>query len=199
MESVLEPLNKVCFKCAACKKILIISSFRYLSRLKNNSRRKLFCSPRCSLNGVRDQKTRQLISQAQKGISVLSRGRPGHIVSDETKAKIRNARLGKKRGKYDFDLVRQEVALGAQRFFVTNPIIPDAIIVEGTKVIALEIQKVRWENDAKRKFGTYDKNPNHGYDEVRIVWYNRASVKMKVWVWKKETREWSLLWQRPRE
>jgi hypothetical protein len=201
LESVLEPLNKVCFKCASCEKILIISSLRYLDRLKNSSRKKLFCSPRCSLlNRIRDQKTRQLISQAQKGISVLSRGRPGHIVSDETKAKIRNARLGKKRGKYDFDLVRQEVALeGAQRFFVTNPIIPDAIIIEGMKVIALEIQKVRWENDAKKKFANYDNNPEHGYDEVRIVWYNRASVKMKVWVWKKETREWSLFWQRPRE
>jgi hypothetical protein len=201
LESVLEPLNQVCFKCAACKKILIISSFRYLDRLKNSSRKKLFCSPRCSLlDRAQNLQTRQLISQAQKGISVLSRGRPGHIVSDETREKIRNTKLGKKRGKYDFALVRQELALeGVQRYFVTYPIIPDAIIVEGTNVIALEIQKVRWENDAKKKFANYDNNPNHGYDEVRIVWYNRASVRMKVWVWKKETREWSLFWQRSRE
>jgi hypothetical protein len=152
------------------------------------------------LDRAQNLQTRQLISLAQKGISVPSRGRFGHIVSEETREKIRNAKLGKKLGKYDFALVRQELALeDVQRYFVTYPIIPDAIIVEGTRIIALEVQKTRWENQAKQKFGTYDKNPNHGYDEVRIVWYNRASVKMKVWVWKKETKEWSLFWQRPRE
>jgi hypothetical protein len=152
------------------------------------------------LDRAQNFQTRQLISLAQKGISVPSRGRPGHIVSDETREKIRNIKLGKKLGKYDFDLVRREVALeGAPRYIVTNPVIPDAIIIEGTNVIAVEIQKARWENDAKKKFANYDNNPNHGYDEVRIVWYNRESVKMKVWIWKKETREWSLFWQRPRE
>ncbi|MEO9362478.1 MAG: hypothetical protein ABI348_01135 [Nitrososphaera sp.] len=147
-----------------------------------------------------DPEARKQISQAQIGISVPSRGRPGHIVSDETRVKIRNAKLGKKLGKYDFNLVRNEIALeGAQRYFVTYPIIPDAIIIDGTRVIALEVQKARWENNAKKKFETYDNNPDHGYDEVRVIWYTREGIRMKIWVWKKETKAWSLFWERPRE
>lgn len=97
-------------------------------------------------------------------------------------------------------LILLEVALeGAQRYLITSRVIPDAIMVEGSNLIALEIHKVRWENDAKKKFANYDNNPNHGYDEVRVVRYNREGVKMKVWTWKKETREWSLFWQCARE
>lgn len=194
MESIIEPLNQVCFRCATCSKILIVSASSYLRRLKNSDNKKLFCSLRCSPEVIKR------ISQSQLGVSVPSRGRIGHIVSDETREKIRNKKLGKKLGKYDLDLVKREVALeGAQRYLITSPIIPDAIIVEGTRVIALEIQKTRWENDAKKKFANYDNNPDHGYDEVRVVWYDRTSVRMKVWMWKKETREWSLFWQRPKE
>jgi len=85
-----------------------------------------------------------IISLAQKGISVPSRGRPGHIVSDVTREKIRNKKLGKKLGKYDFDLVRREVALeGAQRYLITSRVIPDAIMVEGSNLIALEISSTK--------------------------------------------------------
>jgi hypothetical protein len=149
---------------------------------------------------VADPEARKQISRAQIGISVPSRGRPAHIFSDETSAKIRNTKLGKKLGKYDFNLVGHEIALeGAQRYFVTYPIIPDAIIVDGTRVIALEVQKAGWKNNAKKKFETYDNNPDHGYDEVRVIWYTREGIRMKIWVWKKETKAWSLLWERPRE
>jgi hypothetical protein len=134
------------------------------------------------------EETRQKIILKQKGISKPQCGRAGHIVSEETKAKIRQSKLGKS-WKADHDIILRELAFTArEKFAITNGLIPDAIFIEDGKLVALEVEKKRWETDIKRKMKNYDKRGD--YDKVIIVWYSLEGERLKEW--HKERGEWTL-------
>jgi len=144
---------------------------------------------RCS--GLGRKLTEEIVQKViskQKGVSVIARGRIGHPVSQETREKIRLAKTGK-RHFVDHDIIIRELACrGTQNFAVTNGLIPDAIFIEDGKLVALEVEKERWETGIRKKMKSYDRRGD--YDKVILVWYSPDGQRLKEW--HKENGEWSL-------
>ncbi len=171
--------------CTSCNVIITLDDWEYRRRLKNE--RGIFCSPKCALIGRRcDLETKTKISNSQKGISVLSRGRKGHIVTEETKEKIRQSRLGTSSIKDNNIIIEDIISRKVQKYALTEKLIPDAIYIENGKLVALEIEKKSCESDAKRKMQNYEKR--NGYDKVIIAWYSKDKKKIKEWI--KEKGKW---------
>jgi hypothetical protein len=159
--------------------------------MKKSSSGRIFCSKKCASTGrVFTQERKEKISLAQRGISVLSRGRPGKTIPQEIREKIRQTKLGMKLGKYDFDVITKE--LGIQKPDRAVPLfglIPDAIMLVGKKLIALEVEKKPIESDIRRKMKMYENISL--FDEVRIVWYLRNGERFKEF--RKTNGEWKVV------
>jgi len=120
--------------------------------------------------------TRQRLSQSQKGVSVLSRGRKGHKLSQETKEKIRKAKLGKSSIKDNHIILNDLKTRNYDKAITTIKVIPDAIMMKDGKLIALEVEKKRHENLVRKKMDNYI---NDEFDIVIISWYLPNGEKMR--------------------
>ena len=82
--------------CRYCNKEIRIQNWDLNRRLKNKTG--IFCTKKCGLlfRGSHSKETNEKIRNAQIGISVPSRGRSGHIVTEETRNKISLMLLGRK-------------------------------------------------------------------------------------------------------
>lgn len=174
--------------CNYCKKELILKRWEYNLRLKENERG-IFCSPRCSLIGKKlSEETRKKIAEKQKGKSLLTRGRKGHVVSDETKEKIKLTKIGKP-WNGDWDIVHRAAQIKKlQKYVVTRAPIPDIIYVEDGKLIAIEVEKKPWETMIRKKMDGYKEN--NGYDKVILMWFLPTGEFMKEWTL--ENGKWTL-------
>lgn len=89
--------------------------------------------------------------------------------------------------------ILREIALnGFNKFATTQHVVPNAIVVRDGKLIAIEIERERWESGVRHKMKSYDEYPAHGYDEVLLFWYTPDNIRRKVWTLK--DGEWSLTW-----
>lgn len=179
----------VTVECLRCKKPITMKRWAYNHKIKKSKRDGLFCSLECSLIGhVTPQETRNKISKSQIGISVLSRGRVGHLVSEATRKKLSQSRIGK-HIQTDWDIVDRDLKeRGIIKSAITKTVVPDSIFIDKDGLlVAYEVEKKTWENEAKRKMLKY-KDMN-GYDKIIIVWYSRG-VKKKEWSKTKNDFEW---------
>lgn len=184
-------MPKIIANCAYCKKEIEMELWQYNDRVKNNKGRGIFCSPEHALYGRSvSEETRNKISIAQKGISVPTRGRPGHKVSDETKEKIRLKKLGNMNGgqKHHIIIHKELSFRKTSKYAITKGLVPDAIFIEDGKLVALEIEHKKWETDIREKMKMYE--DRNDYDKVIIVWYSPEGKRLKEWV--KTNGEWTL-------
>jgi hypothetical protein len=180
--------------CSNCGNKFVKEKGYYDNALKRRPNQKQwFCSVSC-INTNREgrnisEETRIKIVAAQKGISCPSRGRIGHIVSEETREKIRQSRLGQP-SISDHDIILQELAYrGTPKYAITRYIIPDAIFIEDGHLVALELEKKKWETDIRRKMKSYENSTD--YDKVVLVWYSPKGERLKEW--HKDNGEWKLV------
>lgn len=182
----------IILRCVVCKKEFLKEVSNYNQTLKRYPNQKQwFCSPECSYT-VRKGRPRQSdevierIRSKQLGVSVPSRGRKGHIITAETREKIRQSKLGIAT-KTDHSIILTELAFRkVKRFAVTHGLIPDAIFIEDGKLVALEIEKERWESAIRTKMQGY--NNRNDYDKVILVWYSPSGERLKEWI--KENGDW---------
>jgi len=161
--------STIYIKCSMCKKDLELRKWDYDRRIRNSERNMIFCSPTCSLTGRNPSKeTKQKISSSQKGISVMRRGRIGHDVTEKTKEKIRSTKLGVSSIKDNDIILRDLKKRDYDKMIDIIKVIPDAIMIKDGKLIALEVEKKRWENDVRKKMKNYIKDQ---FDIVIISWY----------------------------
>ena len=102
------------------------------------------------------KETIKKISESQKWVSVLSRGRPGRVIPLEVRQKIRQTRLGQQATETDWGIVHREMALrGISKYAITSRPIPDAVFIENGKLVALELEKKPMESEIRRKMKAY--------------------------------------------
>ncbi|MDE1814297.1 MAG: hypothetical protein KGH87_08210 [Thaumarchaeota archaeon] len=182
-------ITHVKFNCPKCNKETIIEKRKYDNRLKNSKRHLVFCSLECSNNiHIVTDDMRERISKKQRGISVMSRGRPGHITTEETRRKISLSKTGQSYPK-DWNIILEE--LQNQKFDRSMPLIkpvPDAIMIKDGKVIALEVEKETGEYGIRDKMKLYE-NVTY-FDQVIIVWY-RTDTRERVGEFHKVNGVWS--------
>ena len=179
-------------ECAHCKKPISMKRYTYNNKMKRNKRDGLFCSILCSSIGrIPSEETKQKLSQSQKGISVLSRGRPGTKVSEETKEKIRKSKLGKINGEQKHHIIiDKELSFRkTDKYAITKGLVPDAIFIEDGKLVALEVEQKAHETNIREKMRMYENR--NDYDKVIIVWYSRDGKRLKEW--QKDNGEWKLI------
>ena len=187
------PSNKngiIVLKCSQCKQTFYRKKWYHENLMQKNSRAKVFCSPKCSLlkQHPRDE-TIEKIRSKQLGVSVLSRGRVGHTVSEETKEKIRLKKLGKP-APVDTAIILNELKFRKiEKSFAMVGLIPDAVFIEDGKLVALEVEKERWETGVRRKMAAYNNRPE--YEKVILVWYSPEGKRLKEW--QKDNGEWTLV------
>jgi hypothetical protein len=176
--------------CSRCGIKFYIRRWYHDQLKKDNKGRGYFCSRRCALIARNvSQEQRDKISKAQKGISVLSRGRKGKVIPPEVREKIRQSKLGKP-SPQDYMIVHTALeALGVKKAAVTKGLVPDAIFVKDGLLTALEVEKKRIESDIRRKMAQYDNRDD--YDKVIIMWYDPKGNYLKQWV--KYKGEWNLV------
>lgn len=179
----------VTVECFKCKKPITMKRWEYNHKINRNKRDGLFCSIECGLLGRKlSETTKDKIRQSQIGISYPQRGRTGHLVTETTRLKISQSRIGK-HIQTDWDIVDRDLKeRGIIKSAITKTVVPDSIFIdEDGLLVAYEVEKKTWENEAKRKMLKY-KNMN-GYDKVIIVWYSRG-IKRKEWSKTKNDLEW---------
>lgn len=191
-------------KCGTCGKNMLLNRWDYNSRLKNSNSNKLFCSNTCSLTGRKvsretkqklsqsqkgisvpsrgkspSEEVRKKISSSQKGISVMSRGRKGRILPENVKEKIRRSKIGIPSIK-DNDIILNDLKTrDYDKAITTIKVIPDAIMVKNGKLIALEVEKKKYEYDIRKKMDNYI---NDEFDKVIISWYLPNGEKVRDFV-----------------
>lgn len=162
--------------CSKCGKEIIRLKCYYNHQIKRSKSGKPYCSASCAKdNRYLSPESIQKIKYKQKGISVMSRGRKGHIITQETKDKIRLSKLGVPAPK-DFQVIINEIKL--EESTKTIPLvkrIPDGIIIRNNKVIAFEVEKEPAMWGIRNKMNLYDDDTI--YDEVIIIWY-RDNIKI---------------------
>lgn len=163
--------------CASCGKEFKLRRWDYNRRKKTSKRKQVFCSPKCSLTGqVLSEETKQKISVAQKGVSVMSRGRKGRIIPEDVKEKIRRSKIGIP-NKKDNDIILNDLKTRHyDKVITTIKVIPDAIMVKDGKLIALEVEKKKYEYDIRKKMKNYI---NDEFDIVIISWYLPNGEKVR--------------------
>jgi hypothetical protein len=183
-------MPKIIGNCAYCKQEIEMELWEYNARIKNNKGRGIFCSPEHALNGRSvSEETKRKISLAQKGISVLSRGRKGHPVSEETKEKLRLRKLGNTNGQNHHLIIDKELSFRkTSKYAITKGLVPDAVFIEDGKLVALEVEHKKWETEIRKKMKMYENR--NDYDKVIIVWYSPKGERLKEWI--KTNGEWTL-------
>lgn len=179
--------------CARCGKEFERPKWYHELCMQNNKGRGPFCSHRCALiaRNVSEEQRRR-VSESQIGVSVPSRGKKGHMTTEETREKIRQSKLGVPCKNNHYDLVVKELALRQKtKYAITKGTVPDAIFIEDGKLVALEVENKICESDTRRKMKSYDNNSN-GYDKVILVWYNPRMDNNRVKEWILENGEWSV-------
>jgi len=174
--------------CANCNKQFQRKRWQWKRDSRIGKGRGPFCSNICSLVGrpVSD-KTKEKLRKSQIYIPKPQSGIIGHPISKETKQKISETKTGISI-KPDWDIVDTEMKRrGIIKYAITREPIPDTIFIENEKLVALELQKNRYESSVRTKMRLYDNCRSH-YDKVIIVWYNTDGKFMKEWV--KENGEW---------
>ena len=175
--------------CGRCEKEFYVRRWYHNQLAKDNKGRGHFCSRKCALiarNVSAEQRLK--ISIAQKGVSVMSRGRKGKVIPQDVREKIRNSKIGVP-SKKDFEIVNTALKqLGVSKAAITKGLVPDAIFIENGRLVALEVEKKRYEVDIRRKMLAYDNRPD--YDKVIIIWYSPSGEYLKTWT--KDNGEWSL-------
>jgi hypothetical protein len=92
--------------------------------------------------------------------------------------------------KVDWDVVVSELAArGVTKYAIMREPIPDAVWIEGDRLVALELEKKRWESDVRRKMRQYKEVDK--FDKVILVWYSRDLRRLKEWVLENGT--WTLI------
>jgi hypothetical protein len=175
--------------CTYCHKLFIISKGEYNKRKKHNQRG-MFCSWKCATTEHNvSPEMRRAISIAQKGVSVPARGRFGHSVSEATKEKIRLKKLGRP-APVDTAIIISELKFRKiEKYFAMVGLIPDAVFIQDGKLVALEVEKERWETGIRRKMAAYNNRPE--YEKVILVWYSPSGKRLKEW--HKDNGEWKLI------
>lgn len=192
-KSAQNPEAYIELECGTCRKVFSKPMWVYNQSLKKYpNQKRWFCSLDCNYKSrfghVTPQEVRDKISRAQKGITFMSRARPGHEVTEETKEKIRLKKLGKP-SKKDYDIIMRELAFRAKgKYAITKGLVPDAIFIEDGKLVALEVEKERWFTGIKTKMQQYENR--NDYDKVIIVWYSPEGERLKEW--QKDNGEWTL-------
>lgn len=186
--------STITLPCDGCHKEITLLNWVYNQRVRGNKSGKIFCSGRCSaLNQPIESRERSnlhliKVAKQQKGMSRPECGRKGHSVSQETRDKIRNAKLGKP-SPQDTDIILRELQNQRyQKAVTTIGLVPDAIFLRDGKLIAFELEKKRWETAIRRKMEKYDGDTR--YDEVIIVWYNLQGERVKEY--RKIDGEWTV-------
>jgi len=185
--------TKIITNCFRCDTELILLKWDYESRIKKNNGR-VYCSSRCSTlsrpDEIKQRDTDRIrkVALSQKGTSRPECGRKGHEVSQETRDKIRQSKLGKPSPK-DTEIILSELKNQYyQKAVTTIKLVPDAILFRDGKLIAFELEKKKWETDVRRKMKQYDNDTR--YDEVIIVWYSPEGIRLKEY--RKIAGEWSV-------
>lgn len=180
----------ITINCVNCNKEFVIRRWEYNDRIKRNQRG-IFCSSKCSLIGKNpSNETREKISQSQKGKSVLTRGRPGHVLTEETKEKIRQSKLQlNKKIIPDWEIVHKAAEIqNLKKYVITRAPIPDILFVdENGKLVAVEVEKKKWENEVRKKMDMHTLNT--GYDKVILMWFLPTGEFQKQWVF--ENGKWT--------
>ena len=178
------------FVCPRCGKHFERIKWYYRLLMKDNKGRGPFCSRRCGLiaRNVSDEQRRQ-VSESQKGISVMSRGRKGRIIPFEVREKIRKTKLGKPAPQDHAIVLSALELLGVKKAAVTKGLVPDAIFVKDGLLTALEVEKKKYEFDIRCKMQQYDNRTD--YDKIIIMWYDPKGKYLKQWV--KQKGEWHLV------
>jgi len=181
-------------RCFTCGKQFLKETGLYNQTLKRYpNQERWFCSLECNIkkrygHPVSPEAVEKIRAK-QLGISVLSRGRKGHIISEETREKIRQSKLGIAT-KVDHDIILTELGYRkVKKYAVTHGLIPDAIFIEDGKLVALEIEKERWESAITTKMQGY--NNRNDYDKVILVWYSPEGKRLKEW--QKDNGKWKLM------
>lgn len=171
--------------CRNCGKSWVTEMWRYTQFLRGTKGRGPFCSAHCSMmgrNSMLNEESRRKISDTQRGISIMSRGKPGHIVYEETRHRLSLTRTGGST-KQDYAIVPKEMAYRGIASYVnlTKRPIPDAIFIENGKLIAVEVEKERWKSGIRNKMQEY---ADHGdkWDKVILVWYSPEGQRLREWV-----------------
>jgi len=129
------------------------------------------------------------IRAKQLGISNPKRGRIGHYVSERTKEKIRLKKIGKP-APVDTAIILSELKFRkVEKYFAMVGLIPDAVFIEDGRLVALEVEKERWETGVRRKMAAYNNRPE--YEKVILVWYSPSGERLKEW--HKDNGEWKLI------
>lgn len=184
--------NNVKTNCTKCGKELLLLNYDYQRRLKNKNG--IFCSFRCSMlsrpEELKKQDTERIrrVANAQKGTSRPECGKKGHIVTQETREKLRISHTGKKSPKDTDIIIRELENQYYQKAVTTINLVPDAIFFRDGKLIAFELEKKKWETSIRRKMQKYDND--FRYDEVIIVWYSPQGERLKEY--RKIDGEWTV-------
>jgi hypothetical protein len=184
--------DNISVNCTHCGKLFHLLGRQYKKRMRNN-KSGLFCSVQCiNTNLSNRNRSAEIIArnrEVQLGVSVLSRGRPGHTVSQAVREKIRLAKTGVPT-KSDHDIIIKELVYrGTPKYAITRNIIPDAIFIEDGRLVALEVEKKKWETDIRKKMKRYENSTD--YDKVVVVWYSPTGERLKEW--NKDNGEWTLV------
>jgi hypothetical protein len=179
--------------CAFCGKVFSLPGKMWNKHIREGyAEDRVFCSRNCAVvERNKSDAMRAAISKKQTGVSVPSRGRVGHAVSDEAKEKIRQSKVGVPH-RQDYDIVVGEMARRGitQYVTLTKRPIPDAVFIEDGKLVAVEVEKERWQAGINNKMKEYAEHPNK-WSKVILVWYSPEGQRMKEWilqggVWKED-------------
>ncbi|MDE1814826.1 MAG: hypothetical protein KGI05_09235 [Thaumarchaeota archaeon] len=161
------------FLCSTCEKETTLQTRTFNHRLKKSKTNRIYCSLKCSHPtwNISEEGQKNLWFK-QKGISVMSRGRKGRIISQEVRDKIRNSKLGVPSPK-DWEGMRKELnmyegLIDTKVIPLIKPV-PDGILIQNGQVIAVEIEKEPYEYGIRTKMKYYD-NIKY-FDKVIIIWY----------------------------
>lgn len=171
--TIVNNIKYVIVNCGTCNKEFLKNIHYYASQLKRSKSGKLYCSLHCSKIGHEvTEDTKSKIRSKQFGISVMSRGKPGRIIPQEVRDKIRNSKLGVPTPK-DWEGMRKELnmyegLIDTKVIPLIKPV-PDGILIQNGQVIAVEIEKEPYEYGIRTKMKYYD-NIKY-FDKVIIIWY----------------------------
>jgi hypothetical protein len=168
--------------CAQCNKTFHRLQWIYNRDMKVNKGRGPFCSRLCaSIGHPVSKETIEKIRALQIGISRPQSGRTGHVVSEETRINISLANTGVPK-KADWDIVDDAMKrLGKSRYAILRAPVPDSVFIEDGKIVAVEVEKKRWEAAIRRKMKSYKEHMNK-WDKVILMWYTPDSKFVKKWI-----------------
>jgi hypothetical protein len=178
--------------CEYCGKNKIISIYNYNRNLKQHGG-KFYCSSFCIGKQSPSEEVIQKIRSSQLNVPVKSRGRKGHIVTEETKEKLRESYHKYERNPPNLKLVHDCMRyLGVEKYHTTIGIIPDAFYSENGKWVAIESQRGMWPSCVGRKIKAYD-NLEHNFDEIHIFWLDSKNNDKIAGHWYKSNGSWQTL------